>query len=241
MRVLGIDTSSSVGSVALIVAESDPRAAQLVAESTARVSNAHGESLLPLVDSVLRAAHCTLEGVELIAVGIGPGSFTGTRVGVATAKGLALGADRPLRGVSAFEALALDAGAAVGSEVAVAIDARKGEVYLAVVVVEADDVRPLGEPIHAPPQEAWGRLGRRSSPVAAAGDGVAMVPELSGLGRDRIGSQAPRAAAVAALAGARQLRVPLLDPRDPAGADALEPLYVRPPDITLQKPRESRK
>jgi len=230
VRVLAIDTSSSVGSVALVIAAATPWDAQVIAEASARVSNAHGESLLPLVEGVLRSARATLAEIDLLAVGIGPGSFTGTRVGVATAKGLALGASRPLRGVHSFDALAVDAGAPVGSEVAVAIDARKGEVYLAIVQIEASDVRLVTDPLHAPPTSAIEKLGR-PAPRFVAGDGVAMVPGLALLGAAKIGNRAPRAAAVAALAGARQLAIPADE------GDALEPLYVRPPDITLPKTR----
>jgi tRNA threonylcarbamoyladenosine biosynthesis protein TsaB len=231
VRVLAIDTSSSVGSVALVLGGATPWDAQVVAEATARVSNAHGESLLPLVDAVLKSARTTLSEIDLLAVGIGPGSFTGTRVGVATAKGLALGASRPLRGVNAFEALAVDVGAPAGAEVAVAIDARKGEVYLALVSMSAGDVTVVGEPAHTPPSLAFARFGRSPEQLQfVAGDGVAMVSELA-RPRRRIGPDAPRAAAVAAVAAARQLRAPMDE------ADSLEPLYVRPPDITLPKSR----
>ena len=183
---------------------------------------------MPLVEGVLRSARTTLAAIDLLAVGIGPGSFTGTRVGVATAKGLALGASRPLRGVHAFDALAVDAGAKTGDEVTVAIDARKGEVYLAVVRIDATNVQLVTEPLHVPPSDALLRLGRKA-PGCVVGDGVALIPELALHALGKIGNRAPRAASVAALAGARQLAAPLDE------GDLLEPLYVRPPDITLPK------
>lgn len=216
MRVLGIDTSSADGSVALV--ERLDGAPQLVAEMRARVSNAHGESLLPLVDAVLRAAAVGLADVDRIAVGIGPGSFTGTRIGVATAKGLALGAGRPLTGVDAFTALAAD----VESRelpVVVAIDARKAEVYVAVVEGGAVHV-----PAHLPPDAAFAHVAAHLAgrPFVAVGDGVELVPALAGR-RVPVFREAPRAATVARLA---------LDATVDAVAE-LEPLYVRPPDITL--------
>jgi tRNA threonylcarbamoyladenosine biosynthesis protein TsaB len=228
MRVLAIDTSHNEGSVALVDAAASPFDAQVLASASARVSNAHGEALVPLIEAVLRSAGFNLEAVELVAVGIGPGSFTGTRIGVATAKGLAIGASIALRGVDSFEALAVDARAPIGSEIAVAIDARKGEVYLAVMTTTAADVVRLTEPIHAKPQDAWARLAR-SLPAASIGDGVPLVPELAALAGRRVGVDAPRAAAVAAVAGARQLSSKIDE------VDVLEPLYVRPPDITLPK------
>lgn len=217
MRVLGIDTSSADGSVALV--ERVDGVPQLVAEMRARVSNAHGESLLPLVEAVLRAAGVALTAVDRLAVGIGPGSFTGTRIGVATAKGLALGADRPLHGVDAFTALAAELGP-TDRPVVVAIDARKAEVYVA--VVEGGLVH---RPAHLPPDAVLphvaGHLGGRDFLVV--GDGVELVPALRGRRAPPPFREAPRAATVARLA---------LDASGDAVAE-LEPLYVRPPDITL--------
>ena len=228
MRVLAIDTSHATGSVALVVVGGSPWDAEVVATASARVSNAHGESLLPLVEGVLRAAGVSLADVDLIAVGVGPGSFTGTRIGVATAKGLALGASKPLRGVEGFDALAASARAPVDAEVAVAIDARKAEVYLAVCRVEAADVVRISEPLHAAPLVAWSRVAR-ALPDFVAGDGASLVPELAPHVRRHIGAETPRASVIASLAGARHRRAPLDE------IDVLEPLYVRPPDITLPK------
>ena len=229
MRVLSIDTSHQNGSVAIVVAHASPWRAEVLAAASARVSNAHGESLLPIVEAMMKSAGLTLAQIDLIAVGIGPGSFTGTRIGVATAKGLAIGAHKPLRGVDAFAALAADAGARFGDEVAVAIDARKSEVYLSIASVGEDDVVRVGEPLHASPLQAWGRLGHPTIPTHAIGDGAFMVPELQAIARPRIGVASPRAESIAAIAGARQLRDPIDE------VDVLEPLYVRPPDITLPK------
>lgn len=238
MRVLALDTSHSTASIAIVEVGASPWAASVLSTASARASNAHGESLLPIVDGVLRAAGLTLADVELVAVGIGPGSFTGTRVGVATAKGLAIGAEKPLAGVEGFDALAAAAHAASapsriqrgGEEIAVAVDARKGEVYMATVLVTDDDARRVGEALHAPPGVAWSRSGRAQVPRIACGDGARLVPVLANRIARGLGETSPDAAVIAALAGARRIR---------AGADAideidtLEPLYVRPPDITV--------
>lgn len=215
MRVLGIDTSSADGSVA-VVERVDGGAVTVLAEFRARVSNAHGESLLPWIDDVLRAAGCTLKDIDRLAVGIGPGSFTGTRIGVATAKGLALGAGMPLVGIDAFRALAAEAPAA--GPVVVAIDARKGEVYVALV-----DGGAVGPPAHLSPLHAFAHvaaaLAGRS--FVAVGDGVGLVAELAGVPQPFL--ESPRAVTVARLA---------LEVSGDQLVD-LEPLYVRPPDITV--------
>lgn len=230
MRVLGVDTSSNIGSVALVECGADPFAAEVLATATARVSNAHGESILPLIEDVLRAARAPRESIELLAVGLGPGSFTGTRIAVATLKGVAVATGIPLRGVDAFAALALDTGTVDDRPIAIVIDARKGEVYVGVVRVREGEVVILVEPAHLPPARAFAHLAPALEEIFyAAGDGVGLVTELSLHRRRRVELEVPRASAVAALAAARHLRSPIDE------VDVLEPLYVRAPDVTLPK------
>ncbi|MCZ7683742.1 MAG: tRNA (adenosine(37)-N6)-threonylcarbamoyltransferase complex dimerization subunit type 1 TsaB [Sandaracinaceae bacterium] len=144
VRVLAMDTSTELGSVAVL------ESGELRAEVSARVRAKHGETLLPLIEQAL--AHASLErgAIDLIAVGIGPGSFTGTRIGVATAKGLAIALDRPLIGVVSLTAIAR---AAPGRWIAPVVDAHKGEVYLSVFERGVERLAPL----HAPPAEAAAR------------------------------------------------------------------------------------
>ncbi len=251
MRVLSLETSSAIGSVAVVdldVGATGPWQADVVATSSASVSNAAGESLLALVEGVLRAARTDLGQVDLLAVGVGPGSFTGTRIAVATAKGMAIAKGLPLRGVDAFAALAIDAGTVdergvdrpvvaapvvaapvVAAPVVAAIDARKGEVYLSVVRVVDGDVVTLVEPAHEAPAAAWARIAPALSggDFVAVGDGIVMVPELARARRRIVGREVPRAAAIGALAAFRHARAPIDE------VDVLEPSYVRPPDVTL--------
>src|SRR5689334_18463142 len=88
----------------------------------------HARTLLPLIDNALAAARCELSDLDLIAVSIGPGSFTGLRIGLSVAKGLALATGLPAVGVPTLEAYANCAGARSGLLCPV-LDARKGEVY----------------------------------------------------------------------------------------------------------------
>lgn len=231
MRVLALETSSSIGSIAVVEAGDDPFAAELVACAAARVSNAHGESLLPLVESVLRSARLDLGAIDLLAVGIGPGSFTGTRIAVATAKGIAIASGRPLRGVDAFAALAVDAGlgdAGGAGPVAVAIDARKSEVFVSAVRIVDGLPVLLVAPAHLPPARAFAHLAPHlGASFVAVGDGAALVAELSAFRRPRVGRDVPTALAVGALAAAMHARQAVDE------VDVLEPLYVRPPDVTM--------
>lgn len=126
MKICCVDTSTALGSVAIFEGE------RLVGEDAQRVSNAHGESLLPLMDAVLAKAGWTARDVERWCVGLGPGSFTGTRIAVATVKGVVLATKSELLGVSSLEAMAVLAREAVvdASWIVSAIAAIRGEIYL---------------------------------------------------------------------------------------------------------------
>lgn len=126
MIALGIDTSSVSGSVALTDGEG------LVAEMNLRSGLTHSARLLPAVNTLIRTAGVSLDAVDLLCVATGPGSFTGLRIGMATAKGLALATGRPLTGFSTLEttALAVARSASGRTEtVCVVLDAGRGEVY----------------------------------------------------------------------------------------------------------------
>jgi tRNA threonylcarbamoyladenosine biosynthesis protein TsaB len=223
VRVLAIDTSTELCTVA-VLADGDLRA-----ELDARVRAKHGEILFRLVDEALELAALDKHELDLLAVGLGPGSFTGTRVGVATAKGLAVALGRPLVGVVTLRAIAAAAPAPL---VAPAVDAHKGEVYVALYAHGPDGLRERLAPTHAPPDEAVRQLAERAAgaPLALCGSGVRRYPEafaaLDGRSLAPIWD-VPRAAVVARLALARHAA------RGPDDRAALEPLYVRPSDAKL--------
>ena len=134
--LLAIDTSTSQGSVALAAADG---AAVAVRERTIDDGWQHGRLLICAVDALLREAGRTLAAVDAFACGIGPGSYTGTRIGVIAAKTLAWCQNRPLYGVSSLAALALCRHAADGAAAVVALqDARKDEIYAGAYAFTAD-------------------------------------------------------------------------------------------------------
>jgi tRNA threonylcarbamoyladenosine biosynthesis protein TsaB len=137
MRVLGIDTAIPTASVAL-VEDGELHAEETYNRGTSKdypggglqASGNHAEIVLPLIESLLHKTQVTVQQLSGIAVSIGPGSFTGLRIGLATAKGIAYESGLPLVGVSTLHA---NAARVTGFEglIASVLDARKSEVYLA--------------------------------------------------------------------------------------------------------------
>jgi tRNA threonylcarbamoyladenosine biosynthesis protein TsaB len=129
MRVLAIDTA--LGACAAAVLDSE-RGAMLASESLSMVRG-HAEAIMPLIARVMDAAHCEFSELDRVAVTVGPGSFTGLRVGISAARGIALAAARPAIGLSTLSALAAPHVAArSGDTIIAAIDARNEQVYFQV-------------------------------------------------------------------------------------------------------------
>ena len=122
MKILVIDTSGPVCGTAVMDEN------KVYSEFTAQNKNTHSASLMPMIESALEAAGTGLDGLDAVAAVTGPGSFTGVRIGVATAKGLAHGAGLPCIPVDALEALSVSAGAFDGIICPIQ-DARAGQVY----------------------------------------------------------------------------------------------------------------
>ncbi|MGE0788014.1 MAG: tRNA (adenosine(37)-N6)-threonylcarbamoyltransferase complex dimerization subunit type 1 TsaB [Sandaracinaceae bacterium] len=220
VRVLAFDTSTPIASVAVLVGE------ELAAEVGGRVASRHGESLFPMIEQALAWSGIGRSDLDLIAVGLGPGSFTGTRIGVATAKGLALALERPIVGVVTLRALAA---AAPASRIATIVDAHQGEVFVAAYRREAAASICELAPDHLRPDEAAARV-RALGPIARLGSGLRRYPDVfAALDGPTLPAvyDAPRAAHIARLAQERHAQ---------SGPDELalvEPLYVRASDAKL--------
>lgn len=222
-RVVAIDTSTALGTVALF------EDGELVAEDARRVSNAHGESLLPMVDALFTRVGWRPRDVGRWGVGVGPGSFTGVRIAVATAKGIAIATGAELVGVTALDAVAFGIAAEEGEAVASVLDAMKGELFLQVRVGNALAIPPE----HVAIASAAARLASvgcaRMIVAGESGDGIdASILPFEIVRRREPPNDLPRAVSVGLLAIRRR----------PDDADAVEPLYVRAPDIT--RPSSSR-
>ncbi|HON24218.1 MAG TPA: tRNA (adenosine(37)-N6)-threonylcarbamoyltransferase complex dimerization subunit type 1 TsaB, partial [Syntrophales bacterium] len=122
MNILALDTSGTSAGIALV------RDEVTLGEVFLALERHHSEILLPAVDQLLRVTGVRMKDLDLFACTVGPGSFTGVRIGVSTVKGLALACDRPVAGVSTLEALAENA---AGSPLPICpmLDAKRGQVY----------------------------------------------------------------------------------------------------------------
>lgn len=133
-NILAIDTSTEACSVGLLFNN------QIIADFVISQRD-HTKQILPMVDNILKQADCQLSQLDAIAFGQGPGSFTGVRIGIGVAQGLALGIDKPVIGVSTLMTLAQGAYRKTGTKLILpAIDARMSEVYFGVYQQLADGI-----------------------------------------------------------------------------------------------------
>jgi len=136
MRILGIDSSTPSCSVALLNDDT------VVAERISAPRPTHSKYLLQMVDQILKEGKFRLDDIDGFAVTIGPGSFTGLRVGVSLLKGFVLATEKPFVGINSLEALAHTIGF-LEYPICTALDARKSEVYAAVFESSESGLRPL--------------------------------------------------------------------------------------------------
>jgi len=168
MLILSFESSAKAASVALV------RDGQLVSQSTQCSTLTHSRTLLPMAEDMLKNTELTLRDVDLLAVAHGPGSFTGIRIGVATVKGLAWGAQKPCVGVSTLEAMAWH-GVAAGGIVCPVMDARRGQVYNALFEIRGGKPQRLCPDRPIALDELLSELQSLPSPVFLVGDGAALT------------------------------------------------------------------
>lgn len=235
MLVLALDTSTHVASIALV------RDGIVLAERESQVRAQHGESLLPMMESCFAEASVTLSDIGLIAVGTGPGSFTGLRIALATVKGLWLAKRIPVVGVSSLRALASGV-AEKGARVVTLFDAFKGEVFAAVYERTTQGLLHESlEPICATPANASAEIARvlGSSTAFWVGDGTRKFHDafVDAIGPSfvsvDVSLDSPRARYVAIEGLAR------FSTHGADDAGALEPVYVRPVEATFSLPAKS--
>jgi tRNA threonylcarbamoyladenosine biosynthesis protein TsaB len=234
MLVLALDTTTRSGSVALVDEE------RVIEERAGDASRTHAERLPAELVALVDAHHLTLAAIDVFAVAIGPGSFTGLRIGIATMQGLAFVNERPLAGVSTLEALAQlgSEGLPPGALVAAWVDAHRREVFSALYRVtaraqfEPDRLIELDAASVAAPSDTLARWADRLEPFATfVGDGATMYAEVI---RERFAS--PRIEPAPLVAGAvGRLAIVRARRNETIGPSAVRPLYVRRPDAELAR------
>lgn len=223
MRILGLDTATWRASVGLLI---DGR---VVVEQSQLAHGSHAVSLLPLIDEVLQKAGCPVGALDAVAVSSGPGSFTGLRISLSVAKGLACAGGLRLVGVPTLEALARTVEQPPGV-ICPLLDARKGEVYAATFESGPNGWKRLTPDALLTPEALVKTL---PVPCVVLGDAVDVYGSLL---EEHWGGQvtllpfethAPRGGVVARL-GWERLRT-----GTSADMHALEPLYIRPSEAEL--------
>jgi tRNA threonylcarbamoyladenosine biosynthesis protein TsaB len=234
-RMLAFDTSAGVTAVAVL--EDD----RVLAEVFEPAEERHAEILLPRIQDCLARSGVELREIDVFAVGIGPGSFTGVRVGVATAKGLALATGKPIRGVSSLAALAASALPHACAWVVPILDAYKGEVFAAAYAVSPIATKVVCPPFHAAPERAAAQIAE-----VVGGTGACVFGTGYRRYADRLASVWQSSAPWPARALGPELDIPratelarearrLLVAEGASDLSQLSPLYVRDSDAQLPK------
>ncbi|MCO4205670.1 tRNA (adenosine(37)-N6)-threonylcarbamoyltransferase complex dimerization subunit type 1 TsaB [Aeromonas taiwanensis] len=198
LKILAVDTATEACSAALMVGDK-------VFSRWEEAPRDHTRKILPMVQAVLEDAGLSLEQLDAIAFGRGPGSFTGVRIGISVAQGLAFGAGVPLIGISTLAAMAQGAHRLDGAErVLAAIDARMDEVYFGHYERVAGQMQLVGEEVVSHPDALVEARGKQAGRVTCVGTGFETYGEsLKGLADELVTSQVRFPAAVDMLPLAR--------------------------------------
>jgi tRNA threonylcarbamoyladenosine biosynthesis protein TsaB len=215
MNILAIDTSTDICSVAVL------RDGEILEETSRKVKAGHSGTILNLIDNVLGKSGLKKQDIGLIATGLGPGSFTGIRIGIATAKGLAAALNCEIRGVITLDAVAANAPDA-DMNIMPVLDARKGEIFCALYDKNRHRISPR---VNIEPSQVTDMI---SNPTLFIGNAIALYDEVFSNSLGSLYQAAdkdlwyPRAAVIGRLA------------LNPAFAvNDINPVYIRASDATL--------
>ncbi len=169
MRILAMDSSGLVASVAVV--EDGPAESVTVAEYTVNYKKTHSQTLLPMLDEVSGLIELDIDTIDAIAVAAGPGSFTGLRIGSATAKGLGLALKKPLIHVPTLHGLAYNL-CGTGKVVCPIMDARRGQVYTGIFEFDGNELVVLEDQTAVSIEELGAKLAVYDREIVFLGDGV---------------------------------------------------------------------
>lgn len=171
MRLLALDSSGLVASVAVVTEEA------MLAEYTVNYKKTHSQTLLPMLDEIVKMVELELSEVDAIAVAAGPGSFTGLRIGSATAKGLGLALKKPVIAVPTLEALAYNL---YGTDKLICpmMDARRNQVYTGLYAFEGDDFITCRQQEALAVEDILAEINQMGREVIFLGDGTAVYKDV---------------------------------------------------------------
>ena len=201
---------------------------RILASRQAPMTRGHAEALMPMIEAVLGQAGMGYSGLDLLAVTRGPGGFTGVRIALAAARGIALAGELALLGLNTLETLAhgVPEDERAGRTVLAVLDSRRADLYAQIF---DSDLVALAPPAAVMPDDLAGLL--PEGPVVCVGDGSARA--IAALGGHRVSlsaaPSAPNAKVLAILAGVRRAEYAARGEDWPAP----EPLYLRPPDAKI--------
>ncbi len=223
--ILALETATMCGSVALVAGR------KCLAEFSLQTGETHSRRLLSAVDWLLQEPGIEKIAIDAVAVSLGPGSFTGLRIGLSTAKGFAMAADAKLIGVGTLDGMAAQFYGAGDILICPVLDARKKEVYCGFYKCDNEGMpRVQNECLVISPDSLCEMI---NEPVLMTGDGVTVYGDLF---RERLagklkiapaGSSFPRAATIGMLAVEKMLAGDFLDPV------TAEPVYIRKSEAEL--------
>ncbi len=218
--ILGIDSSAITAGCALC------DSGRLIAEQFLNTKHTHSQTLLPMVEAMLKSADITLSDVDAIAVTSGPGSFTGLRIGIASVKGMAIGASKSCIEVSTLEAIAYNF-VGIDGIICCAMDARCGQVYNALFKSENGVITRITEDRAIKSVDLYEELKALGGRIILAGDGAELLDDAT----EHSFTLAP-----VALRYQRGLGVCLAaEGKQPIDAAALMPSYLRLPQAERER------
>lgn len=228
MKVLGFDTATLTAGVAVVDGNG-------VLADVRHAGSGRSADLLVTIDDICRRAGVAPAELDAIAIGAGPGSFTGLRIGMATAKGIAFAAKKPLWAVSSLAAMAFDGYASRSNDGAPdgvyvgALDARRSEVFAGCYTYDGAHWRLVGEERVMPPADlaAWVQTVARDQPTFFAGDAIDTYDVLAPLAERWLAPRTPSGVAVAMLAS-QGAHVDMLTSGTPT--------YIRPSEAEVMYP-----
>lgn len=234
MIVLALDTACASCSVAVVQHDGGPGPGAILAARGKEMARGQAEALMPMVSDAMAAAGLDFAALDLVAATVGPGSFTGLRTGLATARALGLARDVPVAGVTTLEAVAASAHTrriedTAALPVLAALETRRVDLY---VQLFAPDGKPATDPLAAVAEDAL-RLAPGGGALVA-GDGAPRLLGAASLSQRARLVEAPEIrvpdAATVAVIAARRIAAPL----------AAAPLYIHPPAVRLPEAGNAR-